>query len=107
MKKALLTFDNLGDLIEVADYRADGTLITKDRAPFKEPEREYVVSAQKRPLEDIDRLVSFGGRGVGEYSHLDPHGNWTRGVTPSSSRTYSSGKKIKTTEVIYRDFTYY
>ncbi|MGH9967563.1 MAG: hypothetical protein ACREBG_06975 [Pyrinomonadaceae bacterium] len=55
-RRAQLTFDTLGALTEVAEYRADGTLINKERAPFKEPEREYVAIAQRRPPEDDDRI---------------------------------------------------
>jgi len=105
-RKLGLTFNSLGEMTEVAEYGADGTLIKTERAPFKEPEREYIVGDQRRPLEDVDRVVSFGSGG-GEYFDPDPHGNWTRGLTASTSRTYSSGKKIKTTEVVYREFTYY
>lgn len=105
-RKTELTFDELGELIEVAQYQPDGSLVKRDRSPFKEPERQYVVAAQRPPLEDVDRVVSSGG-GRGEYFEPDPHGNWTRGIPVSSSRTYSSGKKIKTTEVVYREFTYY
>ena len=105
-RKTELIFDSLGDLTEIAEYKADGTLIKKERAPFKETERKYVVTAQNQPSEEVDRLVGFG-RGGGDYFDSDPHGNWTRGVTASTSRTYASGKKINTTEVVYREFTYY
>jgi len=105
-RKTELAFDELGELIEVAEYQPDGSLVKKDRAPFKEPKLEYVVADQRPPLEEVDRVVSSSGR-RGEYFEPDPHGNWTRGITVSSSRTYSSGKKIKTTEVVYREFTYY
>lgn len=106
-RKTELAFGELGELVEVAEYQPDGSLAKRDRAPFKEPERQYVVAVQSPQSEDVDRVVSFGGRGRGEYFEPDPHGNWTRGITESAPRTYSSGKKIKTTEVIYREFTYY
>lgn len=105
-RKMELTFNSLGDMTEAAEYGVDGTLIKKERAPFKEPEREYVVAAQRRPLEDMDRIVGFG-RGGGEYFDPDAYGNWTRGMTLATSQTYSSGKKVKTTEMAYREFTYY
>lgn len=104
-RKTELTFDELGELIEVAEYQPDGSLVKKDRPPFKEPEREY-VAAQRPSSEDVDRVVSSGS-GRFEYFEPDSHGNWTRGIRVSSSRTYSSGKNIKTTEVVYREFTYY
>ena len=105
-RKLGLKFNSLGEMTEVAEFGPDGTLIKAERSPFKEPERESVVDARSRPLDEVDRLVSFS-RGVGEYLDPDPHGNWSRGLTASTSRTYSSGKKIKTTEVVYREFTYY
>lgn len=105
-RKTDLTFDSRGDMTEVAEYRSDGSLIKKELAPFKEPEREYVSATQERRSEEVDHLVR-SSRGSGEYFDPDPHGNWTRGLTEKTSRTYSSGKKIKTTEVVYREFTYY
>ena len=105
-RKTVLTFDSLGDLSELAEYRPDGTLLRQERTPLKGPKLDHVVASHKRPSEALDQLVSFS-RGVAEYSDPDSHGNWTRGVTAGSSSTYSSGKKIKTTEVIYREFTYY
>ncbi len=88
-------------MIEVAEYGGDGTLVKTERAPFNEPELEYAV---RRPSDDP--LVSFGRRS-GEYLAPDAHGNWSKGLTGNTSRTYSSGKKIKTAEVVYREFTYY
>ena len=106
-RRTELAFDDLGELLEVAEYQPDGSLVKKDRAPFKEPELEYVVAAQRPASEDVDRVVISSGSGRGEYFEPDPHGNWTRGITVSSSRTFASGKKIKTTEVVYREFTYF
>jgi hypothetical protein len=105
-RKTELNFSSLGEMTEVAEYGVDGILIKKELAPFKEPEREDVAAAPVRPPEDVDPVVSFG-RAVGEYFDPDPYGNWTRGMTSSTSRTYSSGKKVKTREMVYREFTYY
>jgi hypothetical protein len=105
-RKMGILFNSLGEMTEVAEYGADGTLVKTDRAPFEEHEREYVLGAQTGPLKEVDRVVSWG-RGVAEYFDPDLHGNWTRGLAASTYRTYSSGKKIKTTEVVYREFTYY
>jgi hypothetical protein len=105
-RKTEFTFDSFGDITEVAEYSADGSLIKKERAPFKEPELEYVSAAQKRPAEEVDQLVKLERR-RGGFFDPDSHGNWTRGSKDRTSLTYSSGKKIKTTEVIYREFTYY
>lgn len=103
-RKTVLTLNPLGELVAVADYRQDGSLIKKDSAPFKQP--AYSYTAQRSSAEDEDRVVSFGS-GRGEYFELDAQGNWTRGTTSSIFRTYSSGKKTKTEEVVYREFTYY
>jgi hypothetical protein len=105
-RKSEIAFDSLGDLTEVAEYRVDGTLIKKERAPFKEPELEHVVTDQRGPTEHVDQVVSFGSRRAKHFDQ-DPHGNWTRAMAASTSRTYSSGKTIKTTEVVYREFSYY
>jgi hypothetical protein len=105
-KKTELTFGALGELIEVAEYRADGSLIMKDKPSLERPNRENALSANRRLAEDTDRVVSFGQK-RGEYFDLDLHGNWTRGMTGSTFRTYASGKKARTTEWAYREFTYY
>lgn len=105
-RKTELTFDSLGVMTEVAEYGPDGSLIKKERAPFKEPELDYTRAAPLRATEEPARLVSSYSK-RGEYSDPDGYGNWTRGMTSSTSRTYSSGNKIKTTEVVYREFTYY
>jgi hypothetical protein len=101
-----MAFDELGQLIEVAEYDPDGSPLKKERSPFIEPELKNVVPAQKARSQDIDRVVSFGG-GYDEYFEPDPRGNWTRGKRVLSSRTYASGKKVKTTEVVYRELNYY
>jgi hypothetical protein len=106
-RKTELAFDELGQLIEVAEYGPDGSLVKKDRSPFKEPELQYVVATQRSQPEDVDRVIGFGAQGAGEYFEPDSHGNWTRAIRVLSSRTYSSGKKIKTTETAYREFTYH
>ena len=112
-RKTELTFDTLGELIEVAEYNSDGSLIKSDGSLAKkegfspeESEGENAISARRPPPEDVDRVVSFGGK-AGEYFDLDSYGNWTRAMTASTSRTYSSGKKVKTTVWTYREFTYY
>jgi len=105
-RKTEVTFGTLGELIDVAEYQGDGSLIKKAGPPFKEAEGENAISARGRPREDVDRVVSFGQR-AGEYFDPDHHGNWTRGMTASTSRTYSSGKNAKTTVWAYREFTYY
>jgi hypothetical protein len=105
-RKTELTFDTLGELIEVAEYKGDGSLIKKDGPPLEESESGNAILARRSPQEDVDRVVGFG-RIAGEYFDLDLHGNWTRGMTASTSRIYSSGKKAKTTEWAYREFTYY
>ena len=105
-RKTELTFGALGELIELAEYQADGSLIKKDSRSLEKAEGENAISARARLPENLDRVVSFGGM-RGEYFDLDMHGNWTRGMTGSTSRTYSSGKKTKTTEWAYREFTYY
>ena len=103
-RKTVLTFGHLGELVEVADYREDGSLIKKDAAPLKQPSHPY--NARRSPAETEDRIVSFE-RNEGEYFEPDAQGNWTRGVTSSTFRTYSSGKKVKTEEIVYREFTYH
>src|SRR5258705_1172382 len=105
-RKTEVTFGTLGELIDVAEYQGDGSLIKKAGPPFKEAEGENAISARGRPREDVDRVVSFGQR-AGEYFDPDHHGNWTRGMTASTSRTYSSGKNAKTTVWAYREFTFY
>lgn len=102
-RKTEVTFDSLGVMTEVAEYRPDGSLIKKERAPFKEPEPDSTRVAPT-PETEGPRLVSSGSR-RGEYSDPDSYGNWTSGIT--SSRRYSSGKNTKTREVVYREFTYY
>ncbi|MEK6279483.1 MAG: hypothetical protein AABN95_03940 [Acidobacteriota bacterium] len=104
-KRTVLKFNSLGEMTEVAEYGADGTLIKTERVPFKEP-HVSIVATQRRASVDVDQVVSFG-RAAAEYFDPDPYGNWTRGLTGSSFRTYSSGKKVKTTEVFYREFIYY
>lgn len=103
-RKTVLTFDHLGELVEAADYREDGSLIKKDTAPFKESLHSYPT--QMRPPENEDRIIG-GGRGAGEYFDPDAYGNWTRGITSSTFTKYSSGKRIETKEVVYREFAYY
>ena len=103
-RKTVLSFSPLGELIEVADYREDGSLIKKVSAPFKQP--SYSYADRRNSAENEDRIVSFG-RSAGEYFEPDAQGNWTRGLTSSTFRTYSSGKKVKTEELVYREFTYY
>jgi hypothetical protein len=105
-RKTEVTFGTLGELIEVAEYQGDGSLIKKVGPPFKEAEGENAISAGQRPREDVDRVVGFGQL-AGEYFDPDLHGNWTRGMTASTSRTYSSGKNARTTVWAYREFTYY
>ena len=103
-RKILLTFGPLGELVEAAEYREDGSLIKKDTAPFEQP--SYSYTAERRSAENEDRIVSFG-RGGGEYFEPDAQGNWTRGITSSTFRTHASGKKVKTEEIVFREFTYY
>lgn len=99
-RKMELTHDSDGVFTDIVEYRSDGTLIKKDSAPFKDSERENPAGIE------VDRFVGWGRDGA-KYSELDSHGNWTRGITHSGTRTYASGKKIKTTDVIYRELTYY
>jgi hypothetical protein len=105
-KKTELTFGALGELIEVTEYQSDGSLIKKERLPLEPANREIALTSNPRPAEDIDRVISFG-RNAGEYFDPDLHGNWTRGRTGSTFRTYASGEKVKTTEWAYREFIYY
>jgi len=120
-RRTEITFNTFGELVEVAQYRADGSLI-KDNS-LNDSERENVTSARQPRVEDDDRLVSFGQmRGCSgeikrtEGSELqfddrcfdpDPYGNWTRGIIASTNRTYASGQKSKQTTWAYREFTYY
>jgi hypothetical protein len=105
-KTTELTFGALGELIKVAEYQADGSMIKKDKSSLELPDRENALSTNRRTVEDTDRVVSFGQK-RGEYFDLDLNGNWTRGMIGSTFRTYASGKKAKTTEWAYREFTYY
>jgi hypothetical protein len=105
-RKTELTFGPLGELIEVAEYQGDGSLIKKGSPSLEGAQVENAISSRGHPRKDVDRVVGFGQTG-GEYFDLDSHGNWTRGMTASTSRTYSSGKNAKTTVWAYREFTYY
>ena len=103
-RKTVLTFSPSGELLEVADYREDGSLIKKAKAPFKQP--SYTYTAQRSSAKNEDPIISFGGNAE-KYFEPDAHGNWTRGITSSRFRNYASGKKVKTEEVAYREFSYY
>jgi len=105
-KRSEIILGELGELIEVAEYRGDGSLIKKYKSsdPPSTPEDGPLTNAC--PLQTADPVVSFGQR-VGEYFDLDCHGNWTRGTTGSTSKTYASGKKVRATEWTYREFIYY
>jgi hypothetical protein len=105
-RKTELNFGPLGELIEVAEYQGDGSLIKKGSWSIEDAEVENDRSTRIRPPEDLDRIVGFG-QTAGEYFDVDSHGNWTRGMTGSTTRTYSSGRKAKTTEWANREFTYY
>lgn len=74
-RKTEVTFDSVGNMTEVAEYRIDGTLIKREHPPFKEPKRENIPKTEKRPSEEVDYVVSSGGSGRGEYFEPDPHGN--------------------------------
>jgi hypothetical protein len=103
-RKTVMTFDAFGLLSEITDYGADGKLARRDKAPFKEPLQS--LTWRSKAIEDDDVVVRFG-RALGEYSEPDEHGNWTRGIAPSTFKEYASGRKVKTTGVIQRTFTYY
>ncbi len=104
-RKTELTFGPLGELTEVAEYQGDGSLIKKG-SPDDEAQLDNARLARIRPAVDLNRIIGFG-KTAGEYFDLDNYGNWTRGITNSTSRIYSSGKRAKTTEWSYREFTYY
>jgi hypothetical protein len=104
-RKTVLTFDPLGELTEVAEFRQDGSLIKKESAPFKE--RKYSYSSPRKSQGSSEDPVVGYGSGGGEYFERDVQGNWKRGITSSTSLSYSSGKKVKTEEIEYREFTYY
>jgi hypothetical protein len=103
-RKTVLNFGPLGDLVEVADYGEDGSLVKKDTAPFEQP--SYSYTAQRSSAENEDQIVGVGSTRR-EYFESDPQGNWTRAIASSTSRTYASGKKVKTEEIVFREFTYY
>jgi hypothetical protein len=105
-RKTELTFGPLAELIDVAEYQGDGSLIKKGSPSLEGTQVENVNSSREHPPEDVDPVIGFGQR-AGEYFDVDTHGNWTRGMTASTFRMYSSGKKAKTTEWAYREFTYY
>ena len=103
-RKTVLTFGPLGELVEAADYREDGSVIKEAKAPSKRPPHPH--TARRSPAEIEDRIVSFG-RGAGQYFEPDAQGNWARGIISSTFRTYASGKKVTTQEVVYREFIYF
>ena len=105
-KKIVLALNSFGDVIEFAEYDADGVLIKSKEMASNEGERQVLVTGQAPRLEESDRLVSFGSS-ANEYFEHDAHGNWTRGIPNFTFRKYESGRKIKTTETVYREITYY
>jgi hypothetical protein len=103
-RKTVMTFDAFGQLNEVADYSADGKLARRDKAPFKEPVQQ--LTGRSKAIENEGFVLRFGMT-LGEYSEPDEHGNWTRGIAPSTFKEYASGREVKMTEIIQRTFTYY
>lgn len=100
-KRTEINLGELGEMLEIAEYGPDGSLIKKDKPAGK----SSLPLSGNRPA-DPDPLVSFG-RGGGEYFDNDSQGNWTRGMTLSTSATYASGKKTGATEWTYREISYY
>jgi hypothetical protein len=105
-RRTEITFGSLGDLIEVAQFNADGSPVKNESRSTNESGTKNVESASRPEQEEEDRILTFGQRS-GEYFDPDAHGNWTRGKTASISRTYESGRKITKSEWTYREFTYY
>jgi len=102
-RNIVLTFGAFGELVEVAEFAEDGSLIKRDTAPFKQLSHSDTIL---QAPQDEDRILS-SGRSRGEYLEPDAHGNWTRQVGPSTILGYASGKKIKTEVLVYRELTYY
>src|SRR5262249_50827116 len=121
-RRTEITFNTFGEVVEVAQYKADGSLI-KDGNTLNDAEGENLMSTRQPRVEDDARVVSFGQtRGCSgeikrtEGSELqfdgrcfdpDPYGNWTRGIIASTTRTYASGQKSQQTSWAYREFSYY
>lgn len=105
-KRTEVSFGELGELIEVAEYQPDGTLLKKDRPAVQERNDKTADSQSTPAASDIDPVISFTGK-RGQYFDLDSHGNWTRGMTGSTSSTHASGKKVSTTNWAYRELSYY
>ena len=101
-KRTEITFGPLGELVEANEYNGDGTPIKKPTAP--EASIDETSNSAKRQRED--HLVGFGSS-VKEYFDEDSHGNWTRGNAGGRVQTYASGRTVKTTEWVFREFTYY
>jgi hypothetical protein len=104
-RRTEITFDSFGDLIEVAQYNADGSRVKNESRSADESATRNVESASRPGQEEDERLVAFG-QSAAEYFDPDSHGNWTRGKT-SMNRTYQSGKKTAKAEWTYREFIYY
>ena len=105
-KRTEITLGELGEMIEVAEYGGDGSLIKKFKPSDVPPSPSEPVSTNVRAPKDPDPTVGFGWS-PGEYFDPDTHGNWTRGTTGSTSRTHASGKKVSSTEWTYREISYY
>ena len=105
-RRTEITFGPLGDLIDIAQFNADGSPVKKE-APSVEAPGIINVDSRSRPLpQEEDRLVTYG-QSAGEYFEPDAHGNWTRGKISATTRKYDSGKEITKIEWSYREFTYY
>ncbi len=121
-RKRVLAIDQFGEMNAVAEYQSDGTLI-KEHVALRNSEPDDTAVNNHRPRDEeipvmavpptrepradaLDPIIGFT-RGSGERDHFDGHGNWTRGVVLSSSKVFSSGQRTKTTEISYREFTYY
>jgi hypothetical protein len=101
-KRTEVAFGPLGELVEVSEYNGDGTPIKKPNSPKGSIDENPNLARR----EEEERLVGWG-TSIKEYFYEDSHGNWTRGNTGSIVRTYASGRKVKTEEWTYREFTYY
>jgi hypothetical protein len=60
-KKTDLTFGALGELIEVAEYKSDGSLIKKEKLPLEPANRKSGLTSSPRRAEDLDRVTSLAG----------------------------------------------
>ena len=104
-RRTELTLGSMNELLDVAEFDGEGKVVKKNSPPIEEPGSESVASL-KSLSESKDRPISMT-TGGGTYLDIDAHGNWTRGQTRVTARTYESGASTRREEWTYREFTYY